>query len=236
MIDVKTLLKNYLDEGKILIIVDSQVEGVKLPDHLMNLVDVRINLSYHFNTRIFEIDDEKVVIDLGFNGVRFECVFPFESIWYVALVEDVHNGVQIVENTPIEMLEAQYLLDQADAKKRELENKQIDFLTSIPKIKASEIEKRLPTDEPKKPSSKSRKTSKASIDKEHEDKLFDDFMKLVASYEVAKSPLSELAKKSQRRATTPKPITPKDNSIRFSNYSKEEGQLVQKGKKNDPKK
>ena len=105
-----------------------------------------------------------------------------------------------------------------------------------PKIKASEIEKRLPTDEPKKPSSKSRKTSKASIDKEHEDKLFDDFMKLVASYEVAKSPLSELAKKSQRRATTPKPITPKDNSIRFSNYSKEEGQLVQKGKKNDPKK
>lgn len=233
---MKTLLKNYLEEGKILIVIDSQVEGVKLPEHLMNLIDVRINLAYHFKTRIFEIDDEKVTIDLGFNGVRFECVFPFESIWYVAMADDAYNGIQIIENTPIEMLEAQYLLDQADAKKRELDEKQIDFLTSIPKAKASEIQKRLPPKDTAQPSSKPKRAGGASKEKELEDKLFDDFMKLVAKYEVAKEPLSEMAKKSQRRALATKPTPPKDNSIEFSNYSKRDGKLVQKGKKNDPKK
>jgi stringent starvation protein B len=188
MINVKELLENYLAEGKILIAIDSNVEGVVLPDHLMNSIQVKLNLSYRFATNIFEIDEEKVRIDLSFSGSRFLCVIPFTSIYYVAMAEDPLNGVEVVEHMPIELLELSYQLETQAEKNKEIENKQIDFLSNIPIEKAMQIEKNIEIS-PKKSKSSSRQKSSSSAatsnaKKELEDKLFDDFMKLVAEYEI----------------------------------------------------
>jgi stringent starvation protein B len=187
MINVKELLENYLAEGKILIAIDSNVEGVVLPDHLMNSIQVKLNLSYRFATNIFEIDEEKVRIDLSFSGSRFLCVIPFTSIYYVAMAEDPLNGVEVIENMPVELLELSYQLETQAEKNKEIENKQIDFLANIPVEKAIQIEKNIELSPSKK--SSSRKTSASTAvsskpKKELEDKLFDDFMKLVAEYEI----------------------------------------------------
>ena len=141
------ILKNYLNEGKILIAIDSNVEGTKLPAHLMNSIQVKLNLSYRFNTSVFDIDDVKkeVRIDLGFNGDRFLCIIPFKSIYYVAMADNPLDGVEIVENTPIELLELSYMLELDADRQSELKSKQIDFMASIPTEKAQEIQKRLPT-------------------------------------------------------------------------------------------
>ncbi len=180
MINVKELLENYLAEGKILIAIDSNVEGVVLPDHLMNSIQVKLNLSYRFATNIFEIDEEKVRIDLSFSGSRFLCVIPFKSIYYVAMAEDPLNGVEVIDNMPIELLELSYQLETQAEKNKEIENKQIDFLANIPIEKAMQIEKNIELTPSKKSKSTSRKTSAPSATslkpkKELEDKLFDDF-------------------------------------------------------------
>ena len=139
----REILNNYLEEGKILIAVDSNVEGVVLPSHLMNSIQVKLNLSHSFKTSIFTIDDEKVEVDLAFQGVRTLCRLPLESIYYVAMASDALNGVEIVENMPIELLELSYELSMHEEREIELKEKQIDFMSEIPKGKASEIESRL---------------------------------------------------------------------------------------------
>jgi hypothetical protein len=226
MINVKELLENYLAEGKILIAIDSNVEGVVLPDHLMNSIQVKLNLSYRFATNIFEIDEEKVRIDLSFSGSRFLCVIPFTSIYYVAMAEDPLNGVEVVEHMPIELLELSYQLETQAEKNKEIENKQIDFLSNIPIEKAMQIEKNIEIS-PKKSKSSSRQKSSSSAatsnaKKELEDKLFDDFMKLVAEYEI-QDQLRDISSKlhnSHKNKTASRNNKKKkaDNEIDFTQY------------------
>jgi hypothetical protein len=222
MINVKELLENYLAEGKILIAIDSNVEGVVLPDHLMNSIQVKLNLSYRFATNIFEIDEEKVRIDLSFSGSRFLCVIPFTSIYYVAMSEDPLNGVEVIDNMPIELLELSYQLETQAEKNKEIENKQIDFLANIPIEKAMQIEKNIELTPSKKSKSTSRKTSAASSrpKKELEDKLFDDFMKLVAEYEI-QDQLRDISSKlhtSHKNKTSRSKNKKADNEIDFTQY------------------
>jgi len=117
MSDVKRLLQEYLDKGTILILVDSYVEGVSLPKYLMNSIQVKLNLSRAFKTNIFKMDDEKVIVDLGFNGERVVCVLPYKSIYYIATADDQLNGFGISENMPIELLELSESIEQEESKK-----------------------------------------------------------------------------------------------------------------------
>jgi stringent starvation protein B len=118
MSDVKRLIQEHLDKGTILILVDSCVEGVSLPKHLMNSIQVRLNLSRAFKTNIFKMDDEKVIVDLGFNGERVVCVLPYKAIYYIATADDPLNGFGISENTPIELLELSESLEQEESARK----------------------------------------------------------------------------------------------------------------------
>jgi len=103
MTNVRSIVEDYLDRGTIIVVIDSSVKDVVLPDHLMNSKEVKLNLSYRFQTNIFEIDDEKIIVDLSFKGTRVVCVIPFRSIYYIANLEDQLNGVDIIENNPFYM-------------------------------------------------------------------------------------------------------------------------------------
>jgi hypothetical protein len=202
MAQTSQILKNYLEHGKILIAIDSRVQNVQLPTHLMNSIQVKLNLSYHFQTKVFEIDDvkEEVRIDLGFNGERFLCVIPFQSIYYVAMANTPLDGVEIIENMPIQLLELSYLLER-ESQDRE---KQIDFMASIPKDKALEIEKKMP---------------KKEIDQSIKDQAFDEFMHLLGNAEIREK-FEEI--NALNHKITKKPITKKasNNEIKFSKYTK----------------
>ncbi len=136
MFSVKEILENYLKEGKILILVDSTQENVDLPDYVMNSIQVKLNLSYNFkNVTVFTMDEEKVTIDLSFKGVKYLCKIPYTSIYYVAMANHPIDGIEILENTPIEILQFKFVLYEYENKKQEQAKKEIDFLSYLPKGK-----------------------------------------------------------------------------------------------------
>ncbi|CAB4160123.1 Stringent starvation protein B [uncultured Caudovirales phage] len=200
IINVKELLENYLAEGKILIAVNSYVEGVVLPEHLMNSIQVKLNLSYHFATSIFEINEEEVRIDLSFSGSRFLCVMPLTSIYYVAMAEDPLNGVEVIDNMPIELLELSYQLEMQTEKYKETDENEINFLEFLPKEKFDEVS-----------DDKSVNLSK----KEFREKSFDEFMRLVSDYEIQEK-LREISSKMHSSRRDDNALL--DNEINFTDY------------------
>lgn len=176
----KEILNNYLAEGKILIAIDSNTQGTVLPSHLMKSIQVKLNLSYTFKTNVFTIDDEKVEVDLSFQGVRTLCRLPLESIYYVAMANNPLDGVEIIEHLPIELLEMSYEMSLHEDEMMELKEKQIDFMSEIPEGKASEIESRLNIA----PKGRAKKSSTKTVDNTKVDrqtleemvKAFDDIV------------------------------------------------------------
>jgi|LauGreDrversion4_2_1035121.scaffolds.fasta_scaffold00118_21 hypothetical protein len=184
-INVKELLNNFLDNGKIIIAIDSNTEGTVLPDFLQNSIQVKLNLSHKFHTTVFEIDDDKVTVDLTFSGNKFMCTIPLKSIYYVAMAEEPLDGIEIIENMPFELIKLSYELALAEEADMELEDKTIDFLANIPSDKAEAISKNLQIDED---------SVKPSTTSDLSNKLFADFMSMVSHDRVRES-LSDIATK-----------------------------------------
>lgn len=184
-INVKELLNNFLDNGKIIIAIDSNTEGTVLPDFLQNSIQVKLNLSHKFHTTVFEIDDDKVTVDLTFSGNKFMCTIPLKSIYYVAMAAEPLDGIEIVENMPFELIKLSYELALAEEADMELEDKTIDFLSNIPSDKAEAISKNLQLEED---------IVKPSTDSDLSNKLFADFMSMVSHDRVRES-LSDIATK-----------------------------------------
>ncbi len=102
-------LSAKLDEGRIQVRVNSCVDGVILPDFLMNRVQVTLNLSYGFQPEIFVIDDDGVQVSLSFSGEKVLCVIPWESLYFIHSLttsgESAGDGEVFVESIPQELLE-----------------------------------------------------------------------------------------------------------------------------------
>ena len=88
---------------------------------------------------------------------------------------------------------------------------------------------------PKRASSKKTSSSDALRQKELEDKMFDDFMALVAKYQEAGVDLDKIASQSHTSRSRQQPQSKNENEINFSNYSKKGNKLIQKNKKIPPK-
>lgn len=135
----REILQDLLKEGKTMIILDSTKEGTSLPDHLMNLLQVKLNLSNKFEHKKFEITDDKIVVDLSFKNKKFDCVIPMDSIYYIALADSL-EGVPFLEDMPeifIQMAQELEELDELDD--GEDKDNQIDFLSNIPIEKSKKI-------------------------------------------------------------------------------------------------
>ena len=79
----RTALEAKLAEGLVQVRLDSNVDGVVLPEFLMNRVQVTLNLSYAFRPEVFEIDDIGVCITLSFSGRKFLCELPWDCLYFM---------------------------------------------------------------------------------------------------------------------------------------------------------
>ena len=105
----RNALESRLADGLVQVRLDSNVEGVVLPDFLMNRVQVTLNLSYAFRPNVFEIDDLGVCITLSFSGRKFLCELPWDSLYFMQSLDaqrDVVGEADIfMESVPKGVLE-----------------------------------------------------------------------------------------------------------------------------------
>jgi stringent starvation protein B len=97
-----TVLRNFVQAGKVLVIVDSTVEGVELPKHLLGFIRVKLNLSTKFKGPL-DISTKETKVTLSFSGEQYNCVLPHHAVYYIAMADDPLAGVEIIEHTPIEI-------------------------------------------------------------------------------------------------------------------------------------
>lgn len=76
-------LESRLAQGLVQVRLNSTIEGISLPDFLMDRVQVTLNLSYAFRAKIFEIDEQGVRVTLSFSGQPFLCVLPWDSFYFM---------------------------------------------------------------------------------------------------------------------------------------------------------
>ena len=73
-------LKEFLEGEYCLIHLDSGIEGVTLPSHLLKRYQVTLQVSRFFRGGL-ELTPEQISTDLVFDGSYFTCVVPLSAIW-----------------------------------------------------------------------------------------------------------------------------------------------------------
>ena len=76
----RRVIDRYLNIGLVTIIVQVNVEGVDLPEHLRSDERVLLNLSKKFNLDVFEVGPFMIEASLSFGGVRYHCQVPYHAI------------------------------------------------------------------------------------------------------------------------------------------------------------
>jgi stringent starvation protein B len=98
------LFARLLENGMTMLHLDAREKGVCVPKEHARDQDLRLNFSYRFQLETFEIDQEKVVASLSFQGHPFLCVVPWASVF--AMTSHVTDEFQVwQEDLPEEMLD-----------------------------------------------------------------------------------------------------------------------------------
>lgn len=74
------LLEGLLAHGMVLVHLDTEVEGVDVPDQFRGDRDLRLNLSYRFAGGL-QVNQSGVTADLSFSSQPYTCQVPFESVF-----------------------------------------------------------------------------------------------------------------------------------------------------------
>jgi len=113
----KHAVQSFLEKGKIVIIVNSNVQGVVLPNHLMNKIQVKLSLSLKFKNPTYLLDD-LIQTQLTFNGITGNVLIPYTAIY--GLYEDKNpiNSMFWEDDVPAEIFE---LADDIDEQISKLE-------------------------------------------------------------------------------------------------------------------
>jgi len=122
-----TVLRNFVQAGKILVMVDSTVEGVVLPDHLLGFIRVKLNLSTKFKGPM-EIGPTETKVTLSFDGQQHNCVLPHHAVYYIAMSDDPLAGVEIEAHTPFELRMLNAAVEEAFAHELSLSENSEHFL------------------------------------------------------------------------------------------------------------
>ena len=73
------VVEEFLDDGKVQLVVLGKHEGVSLPENVRTEF-VRVNISRAFRDAQMVINDRGVAASLSFDGKRFRCILPWDSI------------------------------------------------------------------------------------------------------------------------------------------------------------
>jgi len=149
----KKELERLLEQGTVMVFIDSRSDGVQVPDEFMGNPQLGLNFDYSFQIPDFKILEDRLEATLEFFGtMNFFCVLPFESI-YAIKSDRIQESVFFPEDVPTDFI---------------LQKKAQDEAKSAPKKeKETEPKKKKPKGRPKlvavtTPSSKKKKSPKKS--------------------------------------------------------------------------
>ncbi len=102
----KDMALEILAKGVAMVHCDPMYDGVNLPDYLCDDPVVRLNFAYGFQLPSFDVDGEGISAVLNFNGHRFHCVIPWESVFAITAPEFGHEGRFWPGSAPPDVLES----------------------------------------------------------------------------------------------------------------------------------
>ena len=100
-----TVAKKILEKGIVKVHCDPRLEGVHVPPHLSEDPVLLLQFAYGFQLPSFQLDEEAISAVLNFNGLRYHCVVPWESVFALTAPEFGHEGHFWPEDVPREMME-----------------------------------------------------------------------------------------------------------------------------------
>ena len=78
--EIKALLEEMLELGKIRVVIDTSHRGVKVPPSFMNIGPTVFILAWQYPGIDLQIGKRVVKATLKFQGEPFRCTFPLKSI------------------------------------------------------------------------------------------------------------------------------------------------------------
>lgn len=96
------VLEELLEKGMVQVLIDSRIDGVTVPPHLMGDLQLRLNLSRRFGLPL-TLADEGVEATLTFQKVPHDCIIPWKAIY--AIVSYVTGEPFLfAEDVPLEVV------------------------------------------------------------------------------------------------------------------------------------
>ena len=115
--DKKQVLLDFLERGVAMVHLDARRPGVQVPEQHRSEAHLRLNLSYRYRIRDFEIGDAGVQATLSFGGRSFLCVLPWQAIF--GITSQANGDGQVwPEDLPVEVTDANGMPAQAERSRR----------------------------------------------------------------------------------------------------------------------
>ena len=76
----KGIIEEALNYGRVLITVDTRMEGVDVPQKHMDQDRVPFSISYKYPYGELELGDTEITTQLSFNKKLYPCRFPYDAI------------------------------------------------------------------------------------------------------------------------------------------------------------
>lgn len=133
----KQTIQDFLAHGKSVISVNSRVDGVKLPKHLMDKIQVKLSLSLKFPNPI-DFNKKGIETKLSFAGKPHKVVLPYDSIYGISDFNDFEKSFFWEEETPKVFFELAELFEDQFQKMlgvKEEGEKFLDFKKEAKKLK-----------------------------------------------------------------------------------------------------
>ncbi len=110
-------INRFLTGEYALVHIDTKVEGLDIPSHLLAGDTVTLKLSTFFQGAM-EVGESEITAELLFSGSYYHCIIPLEAIWGVT--DDKGANYIWPESVPQKVLEDMFgnLPDDESAKKR----------------------------------------------------------------------------------------------------------------------
>ncbi len=104
--DKRTTVEAALDDGIVMLHIDSRRDGVEVPGHLLGDPRLLLNIAHGFRLPALEVDDDGVYAVLRFGNQDCDCRIPWDAIYAITQPEFEQKGVLWPASMPAEALAA----------------------------------------------------------------------------------------------------------------------------------
>ena len=115
--EIKALLEEMLELGKIRVVIDTSHRGVKVPPQFMNIGPTIFILAWQYPDIDLQIGKRIVKATLKFQGEPFRCTFPLKSIRSILSMEKKPDDPKPPKKDPKEVKTAGMFKEKDDLPK-----------------------------------------------------------------------------------------------------------------------